>query len=457
MADSANAILLPEILLEIFMLTRPPLIASPNTAPVPIIGNRRKHPRLLGCPWSLSQVCRLWRTLALGYPLLWSSFILSSAARLPHLRLIRLQLTRSINVPLEVMIWFDAWTQDAQNLDAFRAFLRQIARESCSRWRRLKIVLDARSVEANQFISALTHMPLLEELVLGGALAYRITDSENTICKAPRLKRVVLGDPEGTSGHISLPIDQIISYKSSHRDSYTNLRRMTASLLEADLVHLNLNHPHLKDIEALELPRLRRLAVEQSLCLHPLTAPSLGELYLQLSLDFQNLFDFLDRSHCVLTSLTLAYCDSAAPVIGDLLRHIPTLNNFAIHYKPQENGVAQTALLISMLVADSDTDSKILCPQLTSLSFGDPEDTLASSLQRKAFVEMIKSRSAGSVCVRQGRCGRIRNVNVYGKRVRMGSAAYHIRALGVQVEALTGAAGSAAMVDWRKYDLFIGP
>ncbi|KAF7303975.1 hypothetical protein MIND_00628400 [Mycena indigotica] len=461
MAATSLSSLPPEILLDIFMHTVP--LRNIYTTPIPVIGWRswsRRDQWDLDCPWSLAQVCRSWRSLALNYPPLWSSFVITTSVMDRDIPLLRLQLTRSGVAPLSIFVWYTPSTHYSDSeRPQFEKFMARLIGER-SRWKRLAVRLDV--LKGTVLDDAIQDMPLLEEIVFsGGGLSEKSFLVEN----APRLTCVVLGDMSSTaiSRVPMLPWHQITTYKACYVRGATHLAFLTqaaASLVDADIDFGTSNDGlnRVKASTAVVLPKLRRLVVTNNKFLDTLTAPVLVELFLPYA-EYNYVVPFLHRSRCTLTGLILAGSNSKAADIPSFLEHTPALRYFAIDYNSDKSG-RLLSMLVRALIVDSTRQPEavaILCPSLVCFALGDRTDALIcyktdSTDLREWLVDIVRSRAEAA---ERGTCAALREVNVYGKRVRLGSAAFRMAKLGVlRTENLRGKAGRNAVRRWRKYESY---
>ncbi|KAJ7617864.1 hypothetical protein FB45DRAFT_872322 [Roridomyces roridus] len=194
--------------------------------------------------------------------------------------------------------------------------------------------------------------------------------------------------------------------------------------------------PH---IGVVSLVHLLRLVVTDTSFLSHIDAPALQELQTHGSIE--DVLPFISTSHCVLTHLTLFKCSTSPLRILAILKDTPKLVHLALDFLgPAE----ETAELVSALTVRTDADGPIYGPCLSSLSWGDRNDTI----DRHAFVDMVESR-----CTVQVGCQRLRFVGVYLGRVRMKGAGLRLKALagtGLEVVIMNAKKGKRLMEGWRQ-------
>ncbi|KAJ7029359.1 hypothetical protein C8F04DRAFT_1398445 [Mycena alexandri] len=124
-SSSQSASFPPEILGEIFL------------ASIPVLGNRENRPAYL--PWTLSHVCRYWRTSALSFPKLWSFLDVEQTQEneeggSPAHFLMETYLERSGKHPLTFRL---AYSNETMHYQSFLECLNN----HCARWR--DVVIDS--------------------------------------------------------------------------------------------------------------------------------------------------------------------------------------------------------------------------------------------------------------------------------------------------------------------------
>ncbi|KAJ6531135.1 hypothetical protein B0H19DRAFT_470850 [Mycena capillaripes] len=143
----------PEILCEIFL------------ASIPALGNSKNLPAYF--PWSLSHVCRHWRTSALAFPKLWSFLDIEQTqenqeGRSPTLLLIEAYLARSDQHPLTFRL---SYTYETLHYQPFLEYLGQ----HTARWQ--TVILESPNLYALEYLSQgePSEYPILRSLVCSHA------------------------------------------------------------------------------------------------------------------------------------------------------------------------------------------------------------------------------------------------------------------------------------------------
>ncbi|KAJ6554848.1 hypothetical protein B0H19DRAFT_1263142 [Mycena capillaripes] len=428
----------PELLCHIFTLAIP--AQTPKSRAVPVIGQcdsdgwpLQRDPWILGGPWIFGQICSQWRTLATSLPTLWTHITLTTTLAPRELILLNIQLTRTANAPLNVLIRPTSGLFGPPH-DQFYIFLAALLSHS-ARWRALHLDFEGDRYAPTALDTLGLHtMPLLESLVFSGRYL-RYLGKHTFFKEAPALRRVVLGELGISSiPYITLPWSQLTTYKATYLAA-THFQNLAAAvnLVECDI---NIGFSHAPDDilqhDNLTFPYLRRLSLSHPAFLDRLTAPVLERLYIIGAV--QPILPFLDRSGCteLLTALTLSQCTASPPQIIAVLRHTHALTALALDLRcpPGE--------LVAALAAPEN-----LCPALTSLAWADLDD----ALDRHPFADMVIQRSSGSTGLRA-----LRSVAVYAGRRRMKTAGSRLRAVpGLEVLILNAKKSGPAVEGWRAY------
>ncbi|KAJ7636344.1 hypothetical protein FB45DRAFT_1137931 [Roridomyces roridus] len=433
--------LFPEILCHIFTLTLPTIEAdTPTVARAPCAHYREAwHP---GIPWTLGHVCAHWRTLALAYPPLWTTIVLSTANWKKEVYYLNLLLERSGSAPLDIVIrWTSGYTAkfapDSFNWAVYWEVFRQHAR-----WHSLHIELDGNGMMNDEF-RTLGSLPLLRSLTFSGRGSPYPASSNLFFTGAVNLRRVMLS-PGGTIAlpHLCIPWANLTSYKATDRRPAGNFMRLAAA---SRLVELDLNFvgdASTKGIGIVTLQSLRRLVISHATFLAHIVAPTLQDLHIRGPSPIEHILPFIHTSNCYLTRITLFKHSSPASQVVHLLRELPTLTGLALDFlgPPPETSALVSALTI---IDERGVDGDIICPRLRELSWGDRNDTI----DRKAFVEMVNSRWE------PGRTG-LRFVGLYLGRLRMKTAGLRLKALereGLEAVVMNAKKGNRVMEGWRYY------
>ncbi|KAJ7459608.1 hypothetical protein B0H11DRAFT_2316515 [Mycena galericulata] len=474
--------LLPtELLCEIFLLALP----SAPSIPAGTRSDYVTHLRLIRrAPYGIADVCARWRAIALSTPGLWTAIGLhpKNFGR-RELQRLSARLERSGNQPLDVTIAF-GWTSNT-----FDEAVRVLSLH-CGRWRTIHLAFKdrftaprrgywrfGRVVDLHSAFLSLGPLPLLEELLLTGMTesvpSYQPLPRVDIFQHAPKLRSVVLGS-HTSAYHIGLPWAQLTTYKATHSHMLTHLENVSATasnLVECDIDFGPGQSPRFifTNHEVVALPRLCRLVVTHGSVLRYLRAPALRELHVHGMSAYT--LDFLQRSACPLSQLTLFQCHAYGRQLLEILRHTPNLHSLeldllgpppplqpsrfvpiaAMNARIDDNPktVAQT-LIAALTVCPC---FACLCPSLTSLSWGDRNDII----DRAAFVDMVASRwrvRASNGSSSRTSPSRLRFVGVYLGRLCMkprGRSFKIFEEEGMKVVLLNGRKGRRVVEGWREH------
>ncbi|KAJ7146618.1 hypothetical protein C8R44DRAFT_864361 [Mycena epipterygia] len=420
----------PELLCHVFILALPR--RTPTSPTIPVLGARiLRGPWNLAGPWVFGQVCRHWRVLALSFPNLWTSIVASTSLWGRELPLLNIQLHRSGNAPLDLLIKFTSGQRSSMET-FFDVFLATLIGH-CGRWRTLQFEFDGACLPHRAF-DALGEMPLLKELVFSGQDVPYLQNYD-FFKDAPNLSRVVLSSRGARSiPNILLPWAQLTSYKATYSDGLKHFRNLSASA--ANLV--------IRHGDTLTLPRLRRLVITKDLFLECLVAPALQELHVHGTVD--RVLPFLHNSGCVLQHLTLFMCTALDADVILILRNTPSISTLAVDFLG--HAAATNAIISALTIPRGASDVEDICPNLTSLSWGDRNDMMNPA----SFVDMVESRWRGD---RSG-CRHLSFVGVYGGHLRMKTNGRRLRQFaeeGMDVVMLNARnrRGRQTMAEWREY------
>nr|GAT58488.1 predicted protein [Mycena chlorophos] len=403
---------------------------------------------LEAAPWTLVRVCVLWRTVALSFPELWSTIIISAADHRNFPRdqhCLELQLRRSANAPLDIVLRMArfSWQEWEEGLGGMAELL---ARES-ARWRSLHI-LGFSDWWPHQSFNDIVSLPLLERVALSG-FSFQLSaeqyagDAAFLFRDAPRLDYVIMNGPDEFAVHLTpestVPWSQIRTYKAQYalwEQHVPSLGLMAGNLVSADISlhpetrHLVWNEPRL------EFPSLRRLVVSHHVILDFVTAPALTELHVHGSV--RQVPVFLQRTACKIRQLTLYECSSIAAKILEVLGGMSeTLEHLAIEI--DGDGGTPLRVLDGLRLAPSDQGQ--LCPNLVSIAWWNvPNDG-----DRDALMAMVWSRWRVP----------LRNLRMFtlllNSRLVRGRDWYQLRQEGLQVKLVTESKVVKAIKEWREY------
>ncbi|KAJ7460316.1 hypothetical protein FB451DRAFT_1270975 [Mycena latifolia] len=351
-----------------------------------------------------------------------------------EIALLEIQLVRSGNAPLDVFIRF--------TYNSFHPFLTTLVRH-CGRWRTIQLYFAGTWPGLKAF-DALGPLPLLKKLRLSGLDVFHLKNFD-FFKAAPNLRKVVLSDLGELS--IQLPWAQLTSYKATYFHQSPHFRNISASantLIECDIdFGYGFSPKTAWEGDTLTLPRLRRLVTTADVFLDCLVAPLVQDLYVRGTI--AHLLPFLHSSACVSTWLTLFMCDAAASDIILILQNTTSITDLRVDLLGPPPALNE---LISVLEIRPQLSP--LCPNLTSLSWGDRNNYLDTA----AFVDMVESRWCLRPSASEPLHSQLRSVAVFVGRARMKAQWNRLRSFadeGLNVVILTARRGANAMEKWREY------
>ncbi|KAJ7625768.1 hypothetical protein FB45DRAFT_1060398 [Roridomyces roridus] len=309
--------------------------------------------------------------------------------------MIQTQLSRTGSVPLH--IHYD-WRDEHSGQFGEEAFIWNILLPHSDRWQALHIRcaswdhvgrLDILLKPVKRRLAGLTKV----EFIVNAHYWNSIPRQWDLFSAAPRLSTVLLtaSTYNEDSPNAVIPWSQITRYRGCYGAArQLDILRSCTHLVECSVVfNLALRTPN--DIP-LVLPHLLRLHVYSGDILTYITAPVLEELLIK---DIApTLAPFLERSCCRLTTLILRSLLSIDDLIP-LLTLCPSLEHFTFilseAYAKIPVGSLSTLFNALALQRSPAQTSDIICPGLTSLTFG--WWSLRGSSWKDAFFAMIRSRA----------------------------------------------------------------
>ncbi|KAJ7067428.1 hypothetical protein C8F01DRAFT_667563 [Mycena amicta] len=440
-----------EVVCDIFSFTLPIHRVSPYSLPVPFLQPTVRHSRPsahwdLDAPWSLTEVCSEWRSVALSLPALWSTMLVSSGMNTREQHLLRLQLSRTKEAPLHIIFRFTSSSRTTRGL-GFNALVEEFAAQG-GRWRTVEMCFDWNlSFYLTELFTNLAQTEQLVELRLTGeGVEYLrgIQSLEQILENAPRLTRVLLGEINRRVGpaNVKLPWQNITTYKATTKLESTHLTRLALCATSVEVVDIDVfprqdvhvfARPVSETHPIMTLPSLRRLVLMYPPLVSNLCAPNLRELYIfDLTDDtLAPIHSFLARSQCAaqLTTLTIRHFFSSAPALHGILQHTPNLTTLQIGFDwgtktgtPPQNDILRS-------LEDS-------CPKLTALGWADFDDVT----DRVLLVDCIARR-----------LDTLHSVEIFTKRLKMKTQGRRLRALVPGAVIMNSRKGKKVVDGWRQY------
>ncbi|KAJ7592012.1 hypothetical protein C8J56DRAFT_520187 [Mycena floridula] len=291
-------------------------------------------------PWTLTQVARRWRTIALSDPSIWSSIAVSTFAE-TSLPALTLQLQRSANHRLDIYL-----TSNLQHDDflAHGNHLLSLLLASSTRWERLYY-----AVSFTDILSPLQgFLPALRILYLRTSWDAESIGTQSLIHlpvfrDSPSLRTVVCGP--NTILHFQMPLNQIEEWDalgqyynqsttspSSALEALKRLRALKSCRLHVrdDMSSSDTTQPdplHLTDLQRFHLTGSdgADFVISQTTC------SKLKELRIAGEVDVNGLLAFIQRSQISLETFELVSFESADEgQVLSLLQQMPRLQNLTL-------------------------------------------------------------------------------------------------------------------------------
>ncbi|KAJ6592314.1 hypothetical protein DFH09DRAFT_1358042 [Mycena vulgaris] len=271
-------------------------------------------------PWTVSQVCRRWREIAIYQPSFWASVVLDLGTdRIVTPFRLEAHLQRSGNLPLKVSIISRFKNQHTpQSVGLLNIIANYCARwETVEIWGRPSLYLLLAGVRG--YLPILRSLDVMLDLFDGDAVP-----ALDAFELAPNLYRATV-NTGGRAATVMLPFPQLQGYvASSSWDSHLDVLASASNLVECAL---QVHDIHTPPTTKIVLPHLLRLSISKSNLLECLDTPKLQELYCSSQSD--HLSSLFSRRPYRLQKLVLFYPASVADVTG-ILRASPTLTELGL-------------------------------------------------------------------------------------------------------------------------------
>uniref|UniRef100_A0A0W0GF00 F-box domain-containing protein n=1 Tax=Moniliophthora roreri TaxID=221103 RepID=A0A0W0GF00_MONRR len=378
-------------------------------------------------------VCEENWEIVLATPSLWSSICIDSANWDEDFRLLehytRLFLDRSRTAPLEVSIDFGC--AESLATDVIPSLEALVSHSN--RWKSLEISSVKRGVIAHSVFHPIRgNLPILSYLAISGPGGYSDTSAVfrcDIFDTCPTLSSLLIKPNCPLTEHCTLPWGQITSLRLKCCYNASGLAFLALSSnvknLEVDEfggAELNSDEdPHPEDHFVSEVERLSIIASEESEFSCMLENSTLGHLLsLEISgsqrwplrkwqrWDQQCITNFLQRSSCTLTSLSLKWVPITDTQAISLLRRLPTLAEFHIEEYSSTSEFGNrviTRTLLDEMTFDHENITTPFLPKLTSLSLvahtsGLDKPALVRTITSRWIQDFVYATEAGICCIK---------------------------------------------------------
>ncbi|PBK95141.1 hypothetical protein ARMGADRAFT_1163791 [Armillaria gallica] len=383
-----------EILLRIFRST----IEFPISRSITMWNDHWDFHPTANTLWSIERVCKLWRTVALPFPELWSSINIiinddsfgDDSYGNTYIPRLVIQLHRSKNYPLELSVWND---DENSHFTKFPPALTAFLYSFCTRVECLHLYLTSEMFCA--LPSLHLSFPSLKGLCIFPTDAEAIDGYENLdLFPCPLLRRLHVVEVSHVSHSLRLPWTQITHFSSEYGlygseapprpKPVLDLMRKFTRLEEC---HLRIEPSHIDHLK-MELPKYIPLVQ----LFDRLTLPALKELQVSCGredlLDSDDTFiaihDLLNRSGPpAISVLHFNHAEVLADEFLNVFRTCPTLEDIRLT-SVNKGAIRGETLLQLTLKVDSTAP---LVPHLRILYISGK-----MSFDMQAFVDMVESR-----------------------------------------------------------------
>ncbi|PPQ71836.1 hypothetical protein CVT26_007047 [Gymnopilus dilepis] len=316
-----------EILTEIFLFTTVPSNGEPDPFNAELASKIPIHSlQVMGSPFPLSQVCRLWRAIVLGTKAMWRSIAIYGP-NTSHLRRVELWMERVRDHNLDVGLYiYDGPRLLTTNHEAIEAVVELLCRRITT-WQTLelhtgKYVTDILVNRLKESVTSSALRKVTLKTKMAGPRAdfiwkflHDIRSLETLVWKGPhiyqatavptntRIRALELASFDGPERQ-----DFVIpSFFADTLSAYPNLEELRIEVrFPWNMISAIKNHA----FNPIVLPKVRRLTLNVGSCLShlskQLSAPALHTLDVTTtSDDSKNVEQFLSRSGCTLKQLTV--------------------------------------------------------------------------------------------------------------------------------------------------------
>ncbi|KAF7342652.1 hypothetical protein MSAN_02022200 [Mycena sanguinolenta] len=320
------------------------------------------------CPWILTHVCSRWRAVALSLPSLWSLITIDfSIEQRYSLELVRTQMERARALKVHF-----AGSEDSDSRHQIAIFT--LLAEHSARWTELSIQLASCLIP--DMVALRGNLPTLRKAWVG----WHTVESQ-----AAELDSLDVFQTAGSLVDIGvlsefrfvptlLPaFHQITRYDlDAPWESHCEILKTLPNLQEVRIVrNFDNDHGWPERGETIDLPHLRRLYVNDPICLDYLRAPILEVIALGTSTD-----DTVEACHSVESLLTRSSCSPRCLRIQGpldegctalLLQNHASFTDIAVTDDVHDDEDTQREILSSSLSLFTTTTSLVLLPHITKI------------------------------------------------------------------------------------------
>jgi hypothetical protein len=338
-------------------------------------------------PFTLTQVCKQWRAIALSRSSLWCALNIELDQKKPEAAnsYVSTWISRSGTLPLTIELFAQRANPDHP---AFQTILLQP-----HRWGVISFFVSYPFIQALQHIEGRT--PMLYECHIDVSSNPDIGPSFDTFYSAPKLRSITLSmDPN----FIRYPWSQLTRLNLLQLPTELCLKvvKMCSNLLECELQ----DALWLGDLSASVTSNLTLLSLQEvEYGFHPnilenVTLPALAAMWINLIDVFESrcFMAMICRSRCCLTRLYLQHLSFPEDHgLAEFLQELPALVELEIGLVKHSRSYCPRDSLLQALTATAGKETPPLLPRLEVLKLWGP-----LPFNDNIFVEMIESRLDGS-------------------------------------------------------------
>ncbi|KAJ8074015.1 hypothetical protein PM082_012305 [Marasmius tenuissimus] len=415
-----------EILCAIFSLSISQSAANSRIITKADVSQGRTWPYILQLdkgPWSLSKVCRKWRTISTSFPELWSRFILSEDDLGTHAgRNSIAALRKWLSLTGTSKLSFLIQTDGVCNLQHNDAELFPLLVEQAERWERIEIINSSyafwSSINQHDIGSRLQSLKSVTFLSEGSNQSYIDDGYQSPFVAAyydifqqsPNFHSIINRDYFSLAD-LLMPWSQLTHYEGSHRvgfdDHFTILRRTPN--LETCILGIEYCSISLTKFSPMVLERLKSLKIvlsadddefdEFSFAIRCLVAPSLTELSIQntnpsTSASYDPFIAMLRSvSPGNLSKLELVGNAAEPRSVIDLLEASSDVKHLSLGLAANQASVLlETAITSLSPTAEAVDGDRALLPLLSSLEIRIPQTSSVREVDFSKLALAVRSR-----------------------------------------------------------------
>ncbi|KAJ7177073.1 hypothetical protein C8R46DRAFT_1346953 [Mycena filopes] len=347
-------------------------------------------------PWLVSQVCKLWRQIALSSQLLWAFPIVFPPTQSPGQ--LKLHLERAGNAGLHPHL------VGSPRGRIFPTLLASIL-ECSPRWVTLSMHFDWTPLQVR--LAALSaRVAQLEKLKIEGVWGDDITTALGhgqrltAFTVAPRLRSLDVTRVCEPAVSLLLPWSQLTEYRacgSAHE--HTAVLKICPNLIKLDLAFSATVTIAADAPVQVVLPRLTHLRIGDAAFLGIIGLPALRDIVIQRTDPDSDallpLLQLIRRDRPPLRDVSLVHSALVTPTLASILQDSPAITMLRIHVQRGDTAAVDALLVLLTLAPGAKHATECLAPALAEIELSG-----RGTFDQARFVEMVESRWRGCVVAR---------------------------------------------------------